>query len=1079
MTGSSGSTPPPSSSSSFLRQASVPHPHFATTTTTAPTTTTSTPVNWSTTLLPSIRSLYPFQPTATTTDADGNNNNNDQTSVLPPFSPNSFSHPSASIPNYAPSSFSPLDNNFHMHHHYSAPNFTRPVPSQTRPITAPASLPSHSGFLRSTPAFTSGLPIQHPTQEQQQSQNPSYVQYHPQYLRVIQRSSMSPPERNITSRAPRQRDPTGRSGRKKSACERCRRRRQNLAQCSRGLPCDRCMNDGVAGECSYAAVEQQQHQMEVAMMERDRDRDRRPSRSSPRGPRESRRFHQESNQSPASGATSSYAIKTESMDDGDTEYRDTEYREASFPMERDTNTNSHPQLPLKAVYTVHSQQYLPRSSLSANQYTQSHPNAPSSKTNRDGHHHQQQSEGGGFGRMSICWRNMAVRVLAVGDLFALRGAIITWITSVCFVFSIFLEWSLTTTELFFGTSHFGPQLAATVIEGRKRSPVIAVSDVRQGPAHGMSSADDTKPYTLSLQLRELFPFLPTRKEQCDRYVRCFFERYNAHIDLLYRPDYDLAYNKLWTPEGTLKPMGEVDPRQLGLVFIVLAFGVLLEYDPQIISQRREFVTSLPVADGAKAELHEMVDELETKGESLAGREERSKIWEWAAQRALNEPSKFFGESVDTVRAWALIALYMVISRRVPEAWTAVGQAVRNAQALGMHVDGSYWDRMTFVEVELNRRLWAQLYTLDRSVSLFLGRPLAIQDGQMNCKPPSNLTDDELDQARPDRPLDHPTKTTFLILHQRLADIIGNVQLECFGLQPRKYEDVLKHEAVFQSFKESLPPHFRLDGDADTSLDGLQAFGWLIPQRQSLISKFHLARISLHRPYLLRSLSDPRYAASREACLQSAIADIQLRTITMVAADPLERFKWMTVASGFNPATIIGILCVWSFRDHRYDFDTLMPLLQDYVAAERLNQRRDEQLENELRVLDMMVEKAIVNRERERRLARDHPLPILTHSSQSSGPTPPTGFRHDTDATLYSNNNIYTHPLQSPLDGLMGLPALSDPTGSGMPDSGDLGAWALVVSDPLFSVGGAGGDTWYGNEGFGAPTGPWAETAWVG
>ena len=183
-----------------------------------------------------------------------------------------------------------------------------------------------------------------------------------------------------------------------------------------------------------------------------------------------------------------------------------------------------------------------------------------------------------------------------------------------------------------------------------------------------------------------------------------------------------------------------------------------------------------------------------------------------------------------------------------------------------------------------------------SVSLFLGRPLAIQDNHFTTHEPANIADDQLGAFFDlPKPFDHPTKSTFLILHFRLAQIIGNVQLTCFGLHPRDYSDVLGCEALFAGYRDTLPPHFRLER-ADTSLDEREGFRWLRHQRQTLISKYHLARISLHRPYLLRSFgrrADPQFMTSRDACLFSSIADINLR-MSLTDADPLDRFKWMTV-----------------------------------------------------------------------------------------------------------------------------------------------------------------------------------------
>ena len=456
-----------------------------------------------------------------------------------------------------------------------------------------------------------------------------------------------------------------------------------------------------------------------------------------------------------------------------------------------------------------------------------------------------------------------------------------------------------TEKSFFGTSHFGLELAVKVIGEEGANPSMVFKDVRHGPARSMSQIEDTKPYSLVTRVRPLLDLLPS-KEKCDRYVISYFQRYNDHIDILYRPDFDHGYNAFWHDAADVTKISRIDLRQFALMLIVIAFGVLLDYDPNAGEERRQFVEDLRLFGRDERRIHVMIEDLEANSLSLKDREELSLKWSFGASLALHHASSFYGESIDTVRAGAMVSLYMIISRRVPEGWTTIRAAIDAAKAQGMHVDGASWERMPSAEAELRRRLWAQLYTIDRSISLFLGRPLAIENNRFTTSEPANITDPELGSLlHLSRPLNHPTKTTFLILHFRLAQIIGDLQLRCFDLHPRTYQDVLDCEAMFEGYWRALPPHFRLE-DANTSLDDQTAYRWLKPQRQTLISKFHLARISLHRPYLLRSFgkkADPQYKTSREACLFSSIADITLRT-TGTDTDPLDRFKWMTVRRPF-------------------------------------------------------------------------------------------------------------------------------------------------------------------------------------
>ncbi|WWD18968.1 hypothetical protein CI109_103425 [Kwoniella shandongensis] len=510
-------------------------------------------------------------------------------------------------------------------------------------------------------------------------------------------------------------------------------------------------------------------------------------------------------------------------------------------------------------------------------------------------------------------------------------------------------------KTFFGTSHFGPQLAAKVI---RSGPKVLLNDVRQFVQHGTTQIDKARPYTLESQTHKLLGHVPKR-EMCDVYVRRFFERFNFHHDIVYEPDFQASYDKFWR---ACNSHDTIDLRHLALLLIILAFGVLLDHDS---SEEQRRIDQLGTMGLTSKEKHAVSDQLRTSQTSrLKFREEESSKWSWAARTALNECTSFFGESIETVRAGVLMAHYLNACRRVEEAWTAIGTAIRAAQAQGLHVDGSSWKGMSAKEAELRRRLWAHLYIVDRSISLFLGRPVCIHDGQFTTCKPANLNDDELDSPSTPRGLDILTKTTFLILHSDLARIIGDVQRKCFNLTPRRYADVQVCEDMFFQFKNTLPPYFRLDNDGtDTSLDNDENYKWLAAQRQTLNSKFHLARISLHRPYLLRSFGRSKgvgrnpYMGSREALVLSALADLRLR-IHLDAHDPLDRFKWTTVASGFNPATIIGILCFLGYRDDRFQPGELRSVLQQYIELEEKTVRKDQTLETELTVLKIMVRKAL-------------------------------------------------------------------------------------------------------------------------
>lgn len=80
-------------------------------------------------------------------------------------------------------------------------------------------------------------------------------------------------------------------------------------------------------------------------------------------------------------------------------------------------------------------------------------------------------------------------------------------------------------------------------------------------------------------------------------------------------------------------------------------------------------------------------------------------------------------------------------------WTILGQAVRVAQSIGLHVENDDIDHTKLnhsLEIEERRRVWYSIYVLDRLLSLQLGRPPAIHDDDFNVPLPARAGDAEID-----------------------------------------------------------------------------------------------------------------------------------------------------------------------------------------------------------------------------------------------------------------------------------------------------------------------------------------------
>lgn len=179
--------------------------------------------------------------------------------------------------------------------------------------------------------------------------------------------------------------------------------------------------------------------------------------------------------------------------------------------------------------------------------------------------------------------------------------------------------------------------------------------------------------------------------------------------------------------------------------------------------------------------------------------------------------------------------------------------------MGLYRDGTVLNLNDKREVEIRRRAWAQLYHLDRTISLLVGRPASISDAHTDTRPPANLDDEELetDFDPAGHPMTKPTVYTYVIVRyvflcscivlirdrHKLAEIMGRIAYHTFAIQLPDYSTVLSLDKELLAWRESLPPFFSMS-NPDTSLDADHSY--LFVQRHLLACEWYYTRITLNR-----------------------------------------------------------------------------------------------------------------------------------------------------------------------------------------------------------------------------------------
>ena len=194
-------------------------------------------------------------------------------------------------------------------------------------------------------------------------------------------------------------------------------------------------------------------------------------------------------------------------------------------------------------------------------------------------------------------------------------------------------------SLYFGLFYFGPQAAAKIIEAP--DPDLS-SGIRHAAGSTHSFRDVGGPYS---QIWDLLGLLPRKKSSVDRITDCFLKELNWTIDAVHPASFKAKYDLFWERKFGFEDFASIDLRWLALLFIILAYGVLLDCpNPRNKDVQREL-------------------------------QEQSLCFYWAARRAIVIAPSFYGESLDLVRAGVLVTRYLIHLRGVPESWLTTSFAM--------------------------------------------------------------------------------------------------------------------------------------------------------------------------------------------------------------------------------------------------------------------------------------------------------------------------------------------------------------------------------------------------------------------
>lgn len=228
------------------------------------------------------------------------------------------------------------------------------------------------------------------------------------------------------------------------------------------------------------------------------------------------------------------------------------------------------------------------------------------------------------------------------------------------------------------------------------------------------------------------------------------------------------------------------------------------------------------------------------------------------------PSVLIAEDTECITSLVLLLMYGRTEPQSVNMWHTTGLALRIALGMDLHRNESI-RHLSLKEAEMSKRLFWSIYAYDRSMSIYLGRPLGIQDADINLPYPIQLTDEDLEYqttatVEPRVRADVKDMSTFIHLI-KLRKINSDIYRTFHSISNNSYIggpdlDILRAD-IYAQLNDWLITAPRYPSSSSM----FQAPEWFQ-------NAYHLAVIALHRP----SFAQPQPSIEAlQVCADSSIS----------------------------------------------------------------------------------------------------------------------------------------------------------------------------------------------------------------
>ncbi|KAF3389416.1 hypothetical protein F1880_003604 [Penicillium rolfsii] len=278
--------------------------------------------------------------------------------------------------------------------------------------------------------------------------------------------------------------------------------------------------------------------------------------------------------------------------------------------------------------------------------------------------------------------------------------------------------------------------------------------------------------------------------------------------------------------------------------------------------------------------------------------------------------------LETIQVRLIQCLYLLSSSRANECWYSFGTALQVVTALGLHrkfpvkLSKNRWSHF---ELELWKRVFWSVYTLDKYLSIMFGRPRLLHDEDIDQEFPDEMNDEDLQEEDPTRRTGSTDSMMIAsVLHYRLGRILGEISRQLYSINPLSWDSPLETAsrltAELEKWKESVPPLF----------NSVRPSSLILPLcRQSQVLQFAYAHamILVTRSFLLNDFTDlsrrpsdpsPTVSAHVQKCI-SAAEDIMTLADDLAQQNIFVQSFWFTHYVTFCAILVVYIHIIQQHR----------------------------------------------------------------------------------------------------------------------------------------------------------------------